>query len=191
MRHLSLAAVLVCALGLLAGCQVGAPGKAASDVTPNAVTGSAIETTPLEAPADTATPAVPAVPAAETKAAGPGKAPVQGAAAPVASESATPEAAAPAPTPAPVPDLAETPVTPKSEMQMACEKKRGKWAHIGKGELHACVYQTRDSGKRCERESQCEGVCLARSGTCSPLKPLYGCNDILQDDGRRVTLCLD
>lgn len=62
---------------------------------------------------------------------------------------------------------------------------------IGKGSARACVYQTRDAGKQCDRESQCDGVCLARSGTCSPFKPLYGCNEILQDNGARVTLCLD
>ena len=32
---------------------------------------------------------------------------------------------------------------------------------------------------------------LARSGTCAPITPMFGCNDILQDDGREVTLCLD
>jgi hypothetical protein len=46
-------------------------------------------------------------------------------------------------------------------------------------------------GKACTRQSQCEGYCLARSGTCAPITPMFGCNDILQDDGREVTLCLD
>ena len=64
-------------------------------------------------------------------------------------------------------------------------------AKIGKGDKRACVRMTKDSGKRCERESQCDSVCLARSGTCAPFKPMYGCNEILQDNGARVTLCLD
>ena len=95
-------------------------------------------------------------------------------------------------TPAPQPDLAaEVPAPAKSQMQLACEKKKGRWTKTGKGDLSTCVYATRDGGKQCSRESQCEGVCLARSGTCSPLKPLLGCNEILQDNGARVTLCID
>ena len=54
-----------------------------------------------------------------------------------------------------------------------------------------CIQPTRDGGKRCTRESQCDGVCLARSGTCAPVKPLLGCNEVLQDNGVRATLCIE
>lgn len=141
--------------------------------------------TALDAPPgpEVATPAAGSKPAGSDTAA-PQAAPVEAA--------AGAEAIAEAPTvPAPKPDLAETPVTPKSEAQLACEKKGGKWFKIGEGNKFACVRVTKDAGKRCERESQCDGVCLARSNTCSPFKPLYGCNEILQDNGARVTLCLD
>lgn len=53
-----------------------------------------------------------------------------------------------------------------------------------------CVNPTRDAGKACRRGSDCEGLCLARSFTCAPYDPLFGCNEILQDDGSRVTYCL-
>ena len=191
MRRLSLVVFLACASGLLAACQLSGPGKGATDagVTPNAVTGGAIEVTALDAlPGDTAVAAAAPGVAAE----GVDKAVAQGA--PLPPDPQTAAVAEPAEAvaePAPTPDLSVEPVTPKSEQQLACEKKRGKWAKVGKGKGRACVFQTRDAGKRCERESQCEGVCLARSGTCSPLKPLYGCNEILQDNGARVTLCLD
>ena len=165
MPRLSLVAVLVCAAGLLAACQTAPPGKGGADVTAIAVAGDPIEVTALDVPEGAASAPIP--PTAEA----------------VGSETAAPQRA-------PKPDLAETPVTPKSEMQLACEKKKGRWVKV-KGELRACVLQTRDGGKRCERESQCESVCLARSGTCAPLKPLYGCNEILQDNGARVTLCLE
>ena len=195
-RRLSLAVLALCAATLLAACQTGGlPGaKGPKDgVTPNAVTGSEIEVTALDAvPGET-----PPAPDAAAKPAGPDTAAPQAAPAgnkatdPAGTETASEADPAVAAEPAPKPDLAETPVTPKSEMQLACEKKGGKWAKIGKGDKRACVRQTKDAGKRCERESQCEGVCLARSGTCSPIKPLYGCNEILQDNGARVTLCLD
>jgi hypothetical protein len=54
-----------------------------------------------------------------------------------------------------------------------------------------CQFTTRDGGKRCTRESQCEGLCLARSGTCAPVEPLMGCHDILQDNGTRATQCIE
>jgi hypothetical protein len=181
----STVAGLVCAAALLAACQMTGAGKGtpAAGVTANAVAGDPIEVTALDAvPGDAATPAVPEVKPAGTETAAPQAAPETAPATEPAVETATP---------APKPDLTEVPVTLKSEKQLACEKKKGKWARVGKGEGRACVYQTKDSGKRCERESQCDGVCLARSGTCSPFKPLYGCNEILQDNGARVTLCLD
>lgn len=171
--------------GLLSACQLAGPGSPGSDVTPNAVTGGEIEVTALDGPAPVAVdPASEgADPAADPAAR------VQ----PDAPATAAPEAAAePVADPAPQPDLAaEVPATPKSEQQLACEKKRGMWSRVGKASLFICVFKTRDAGKQCTRESQCEGVCLARSGTCSPIKPLIGCNEILQDNGARVTLCID
>lgn len=181
MRRLSLVALFAYAFGVLSACQVGTPPAAkGDDVTANAVAGSAIEVSALDAPKADAPPvdaAQPAAPEAEA----------------LATEPAAAEAPAPATAeePAVTPEKAEAVAPPKSDAQLACEKKGSKWFKIGDGEKYGCVRETRDSGKRCERESQCDGVCLARSGTCSPFKPLYGCNEILQDDGARVTLCLD
>jgi hypothetical protein len=184
--HLSKSLFALCLLGMLAACQTGLPGTGsdAEGVTPNAVTGGEIEVTALddvpgEAGADAKDIAAPEPEGSET------------AAAQEAPPATAEEPEATAAEPAPKADLAETPKTPKSDMQLACEKKRGSWSKVGKGNVFACVYNTKDAGKQCTRESQCEGVCLARSGTCSPLKPLYGCNEILQDNGARVTLCIE
>lgn len=183
MSRLSLVALVFCAASLVLGCQQAGPGKPASGPpAENVMTGGEIEVTALDAPAGEA-PATPA--AAGAAPVGEGKAATQTAPATEADPKADPAS------PAPKADLEATPVTPKSEMQLACEKKRGKWSGIGKGDARACVFQTKDAGKQCDRESQCDGVCLARSGTCSPYKPLFGCNEILQDNGARVTLCLD
>lgn len=184
-------------VALLAGCQFQVPGKGQSpdDVTPNAVAGDAIEVTALDAPP----PAADTVPPPEgTGVAQPQTAPPE---APVAVEVAEPAAE-----PAPQPDLgaedgseaeAEVaaepeppPAPPKSENQIACEKKKGTWSSTG-GKAHVCIFRTKDAGKNCTKGTQCEGDCLARSGTCSPIRPLLGCNEILQDNGARVTLCID
>ena len=73
----------------------------------------------------------------------------------------------------------------------ACVKRGGLWVHAGKSIAFTCVKLTRDSGKQCRRGSDCQGACLARSMTCAPYDPMFGCNEILQDDGARVTLCID
>jgi|JI10StandDraft_1071094.scaffolds.fasta_scaffold78004_3 hypothetical protein len=179
-------------VALLSGCQFQLPGgKGPDDVTPNAVAGDAIEVTDLDAPASvTEGEAVP--PPGADPAAKPQSTPPAGVATadPVADTVAEP---------APQPDLGEAatdpaaatePVPAKSEKQLACEKKKGRWVSTG-GKAHTCVFTTKDANKHCTRESQCEGACLARSGTCSPVKPLLGCNEILQDNGARVTLCIE
>ncbi|MBC7480119.1 MAG: hypothetical protein H7317_18855 [Pseudorhodobacter sp.] len=117
------------------------------------------------------------------------------------------DTAAPAPkdadTPHPKPKpatLADTPApgvappepeAPKSAAQMLCEKARGQWLSAGDTGANYCASLTRDGGKQCHKKGDCQGQCLARSGTCSPIMPLYGCNDILEKDGGEVTMCID
>ncbi len=80
---------------------------------------------------------------------------------------------------------------PKSESHLACEKRGGNYVPLGKSGALTCQMPTRDAGKQCRKESDCDGVCLARSRTCAPAKPLFGCQSILQEDGVRVDLCID
>ncbi|WP_155947107.1 hypothetical protein [Pseudorhodobacter ferrugineus] len=148
----------------LAGCQFGGGGAAPTDVAaPSAITGPAVEVTAL-APLGSVEPA-----------------------------SGAPSAAAPVdvPSEAPVAAAPPTPVIVKSPSQVACEKTGGNFVVIGRSGAMTCQKPTRDGGKQCKRESDCDGVCLARSNTCAPVKPLFGCQSILQDDGRRVELCID
>jgi hypothetical protein len=179
---------------LVAGCQLGQPGTATpadGGVTPNAVAGDAIEVTALdttpvaaEAAVEETTDTVPPPEAA----AGPAPAQTDGPVADAEEADATEGATEPAPQPEAAPVEA---AAPKPEQQVLCEKRGGKWSGVGSGLLSICVYETRDNGKQCDRESDCESVCLARSRTCAPVKPLLGCNDILQDNGARVTLCIE
>lgn len=192
MRRICRFALILGFSSLLAACQTGlaSKGVGGDDVTPNAVLGDPIEVTALDAlPGEAASEASAADPAAKPDA--PPTAAPQAAPPAPAEGSAAAAPVEPAPASAPKADLAASPATPKSERELACERKGGDWSKVGKGTLRACVLQTRDGGKSCTKESDCDGVCLARSRTCSPLKPLYGCNDILQDNGARVTLCID
>ena len=88
-------------------------------------------------------------------------------------------------------DVAQPAAPPASPEEAACVRKKGMWVKAGKSGLMACVKITRDSGKMCRSGKDCSGECLARSLTCAPYSPLFGCNEIVQDDGVRTTLCLD
>ncbi|MFV0491006.1 MAG: hypothetical protein ACK5M4_04250 [Pseudorhodobacter sp.] len=79
----------------------------------------------------------------------------------------------------------------KSASQIVCEKAGGQMVRAGGSPLSTCQKPMRDAGKACSRRADCKGECLARSGTCAPVAPLFGCNEVLQQDGRRVTLCID
>lgn len=79
---------------------------------------------------------------------------------------------------------------PISPEELLCKASGGLWTVVGETAAFLCVKPTRDGGKACRKESDCDGQCLARSGTCAPYAPLYGCNDVLDRQGRLVTLCL-
>lgn len=109
-------------------------------------------------------------------------------AAPVQPGSAQPATAQAEPAPPPPPPELPPPVL--SPEEQACSDKGGLWGAVGAGGS-ACMTPTKDGGKQCRKESDCDGYCLARSGTCAPYTPMFGCNDIVQDNGVVVTLCLD
>lgn len=75
--------------------------------------------------------------------------------------------------------------------QELCEKRGGRWGRGGAAGFFICYETMRDAGKACRKGTDCDGDCLARSQTCAPVRPLFGCNDILTDDGTRATLCRD
>ncbi len=174
-RGLALAAVLA-----LAGCVL--PGTGGPEGPGPAMEAEAIEVTPLPAPEAQA-----AVAEALTEAAAPADAPSSAeTAAPDAAGASEGEAATEAP-------VAEEPPPEvvKSPSQIACEKRGGQFVPAGSKKVFACVTATRDGGKRCTKEGDCEGLCLARSGTCSPITPVFGCQEILNQNGMRITECVE
>ena len=191
---------LIVILGALAlsACVAGG-GDSGKAVGPNPVTGTAIEVTALDAPAakpatkpptelatELATKPAPVTPVEKAGAATP-----TDPAAPLTPLGDTPKPAPPAETQAAAEEAATVPVVEKSPAQLICEKRGNIWAQAGNSGAHACVTRLKDGGKRCTSGKQCQGDCLARSNTCAPISPLFGCNEILQDNGARVTLCLD
>jgi hypothetical protein len=175
------AGLIVALTLLLAACQTG--GGPVTPAADSPLAGPPIETSTLDEPV---------VGLAEEQAADNPE--------PVAEASAAdPEApdlpALEEPPPPAEPDAAAEPevIDPAQQTPeaIACTRRGGVWTRIGSGEARACVRRTRDAGKQCDADRDCQGQCLARSGTCAPVDPLFGCNDVLQDDGRRMTLCLN
>jgi hypothetical protein len=165
----------IVAMLLLASCQLSLPGGKADGDAPNPVTGDAIEVTSLDAPAEGAVE---------------GGAVAEEAASEVAEEpdTAAEEAVAEVPQVEVAPPVDPALQTPEA---LACIDDGGQFLTVGSSITRACVTTTRDGGDRCTSGRDCDGECLARSGTCAPVTPLFGCNDVLQDNGQRVTLCLN
>jgi len=80
---------------------------------------------------------------------------------------------------------------PLAEAQTACTKAGGEFLKAGGGGARACIYTMRDAGKQCRAAGDCEGDCLARSGSCAPVSPLYGCHEIVMSNGARAMQCRD
>lgn len=73
----------------------------------------------------------------------------------------------------------------------ACIASGGVWSNEYGKRTKVCVHYTTDARKMCTRSSQCQGACLARSHSCSPIRPLLGCQEILTDSGLRMTQCVN
>lgn len=80
---------------------------------------------------------------------------------------------------------------PVVQVEAACTKAGGEFLRAGGGTARACVHTLKDAGASCKSSNDCEGDCLARSGTCAPVAPLFGCHDILMSTGARAMQCRD
>lgn len=169
----------------LTACTLSVPqgaGKPAGVTAANPITGGPISVTTLENPAPAVAAPLPDAAAKPTPRPRPKSTDTPRQPGAVAAD----DAAEP-----PAPDTPAAPPRVVSAAEKTCVAQGGKWGPAGNSGGETCIKLTKDSGKQCDRESDCEGLCLARSMTCAPFNPMFGCNDILQDNGARVTLCID
>lgn len=82
-------------------------------------------------------------------------------------------------------------LTALAPQRAACEKDGGRWGRAPGRDAFVCYRITRDANRPCNSERDCEGVCLARSRTCAPQSPLFGCHEVLSSSGVRQTLCTE
>ena len=60
----------------------------------------------------------------------------------------------------------------------------------------SCALPEPDAGNACRQNAECAGFCVAgmdggAGGTCSPLRPYFGCHSVLVAPGQVVGLCVD
>ena len=95
------------------------------------------------------------------------------------------------PAPPALPDVTPPPEPPALALQRtACQDSGGQLMTRARG-IYACVHPTRDAGRSCTAASDCQGLCLARSGTCAPFRPVFGCQEVFTARNHRETLCID
>ncbi len=83
------------------------------------------------------------------------------------------------------------PGKPDPAARAECEARGGEYARGGLLGSFLCFRPTEDAGKSCARASDCEGICYADSRQCSQVVPEFGCIPMLDEDGRRVEICID
>ena len=72
-----------------------------------------------------------------------------------------------------------------------CEERGGRFGERPLTGGFVCYERTRDANQQCSTANDCEGLCLARSRSCAPIKPFFGCHEVLTASGAQATLCLD
>ena len=79
--------------------------------------------------------------------------------------------------------------------EQQCMAEGGDFRQGGLSGAKMCFLQTKDSGKSCQRSTDCESLCLISEdtgkGQCAAEKPLFGCFDMLDENGERIALCID
>lgn len=83
-----------------------------------------------------------------------------------------------------------TPVTRDGQpiSRMECVAKGGSVSGI---QGQACLMPAADAGKSCAKASDCSGVCMAETRTCSAMDGVFGCYSFLDETGKAVGLCSD
>ncbi|MEL7343560.1 MAG: hypothetical protein AAFN59_01715 [Pseudomonadota bacterium] len=75
--------------------------------------------------------------------------------------------------------------------QASCREDGGRWGRGGAAQQFVCYQPTPDANASCAAQTDCATLCLARSRTCAPEAPLFGCHEVLTNRGFPATICID
>ena len=94
-------------------------------------------------------------------------------------------------------DSAEAPETESifqnttATQRETCERSGGRWGTAKNAAAFVCYRTMPDANRTCETSRDCAGICLARSRTCSPVKPFFGCHEEITPSGAIQTVCVE
>lgn len=87
------------------------------------------------------------------------------------------------------------------ESEVVCVEHNGQWKKVGKQQQYSCVLATRDGGKACSSNKECEVGCVAENndavagqhtaGVCLENTDLFGCRAYVSNGVVEPTLCVD
>jgi hypothetical protein len=91
----------------------------------------------------------------------------------------------------------------------ACDAAGGTWGKFGMLPAERCNLPTRDGGRACRRQADCEGACIAdvtdaerdalgrggppieREGKCAEWRLVFGCLPLVEDGRVETVVCID
>lgn len=73
----------------------------------------------------------------------------------------------------------------------ACAERGGSFRKSGISGGWVCFQPMPDANEPCATSSDCDGLCLARSKTCTPIMPLIGCHEVVLASGAVVKQCVE
>lgn len=73
----------------------------------------------------------------------------------------------------------------------SCEAEGGQFQGGEESGRYICYQTTKDANTSCSQASDCEAGCLARSRTCAPIKPMFGCHEFIGSSGLIEEVCLN
>jgi len=77
-----------------------------------------------------------------------------------------------------------------AQQKVECLEAGGTWGRGGILGLEQCFPNYSDGGKSCNRDSDCQGMCMADTRSCAPSFS-YGCLSYLNDEGKVEEICID
>ena len=78
-----------------------------------------------------------------------------------------------------------------NEQRESCERRGGRWGPAANKTTFVCYQTLPDANQTCKTGRDCQGFCLSRSRTCSPVTPFYGCHEVLSNSGLPQTVCIE
>ena len=79
-------------------------------------------------------------------------------------------------------------VSDVDQLAAQCRADGGRWGRTPSAGS-ACFRDAPDANDPCASANDCSVLCLARSRSCAPFSPFFGCHEVLTASGAQATQC--